>query len=128
MIVNYILLPYILAGIASIALLNTTGAVASRKFNFNVGLLSPVSFAIYTFIAYRVSKYYAIDIVVACNILIGMFEGLAGWNLLIKLKANTGQAEGQLIEISEGQRILMMAGIASFFAFVGYMIATNTGL
>ncbi len=128
MIINYSLLPYILAGIALIALLNTTGAVASRKWNFNYGLLSPVSFAIYTVIGYMLSKNYAIDIVIACNTLIGMFEGIAGWNLSMKLKANTGAAEGQLIEVTEVQRIIAMTGIAAVFGFIGYLMATNTML
>ncbi|TKK66031.1 hypothetical protein FC093_18695 [Ilyomonas limi] len=65
------------------------------------------------------------DIAIACNILIGMFDAIIGWNVSIKLKANTGQAEGQVIEITEGQRIIVMAIIGSFFAVIGYMMAHN---
>lgn len=125
MIINYSLLPYIFTGIALIALLDSFGAVTSRKLKFNYGLLSPISFGIYTLIAYLVSKQNSIDVVLACNILIGMFDAIIGWNVSMKLKANTGQAEGQLIEITDTQRILLMAIIGSVFGVIGYMMSHN---
>ncbi len=100
MFINYSLLPYLLIGIFLIAMLNTFGSIASRKFNFNYGILSPVSFAIYTVTAYFISKHNPIDIAICCNILVGMFDGTAGWYLSAKLKANTGGAEEQLVEIT----------------------------
>ena len=123
--INYSLLPYLLIGIALIALLDTFGAVASRKLKFNYGLLSPVSFAIYTVIAYLVSKHHTIDITLCCNILLGMFDATAGWYLSFKLKANTGGTEEQVLEVTAGQRILLMAVIASVFGVIGYMLAHN---
>lgn len=125
MFINYSILPFVLLGIALISLLDTFGAIASRKLNFNYGLLSPVSFAIYTCIGYFISKGNTMDIAIACNILIGMFDAIVGWNFSMKLKANTGEAEGQLIEITEGQRIIVMALIGSFFAVIGYMMVNN---
>lgn len=125
MFINYSILIYVVIGIILIALLDTFGAILSRKLKFNYGLLSPISFAIYTCIGYFISKNNSMDIAIACNILIGMFDAIIGWNVSIKLKANTGQAEGQLIEITEGQRIIAMAIIGSFFAVIGYMMAHN---
>lgn len=120
---NFVL--YLLAGILLIALLNTTGAVASRKLKFNYGLLSPLSFAIYTFIGFLISRDKPMDVALLCNVLIGLFEATAGWYLLMKLKANTGGTEEQLVVMTEGQRTLLMTVIAGVFGMIGYMIAHN---
>jgi hypothetical protein len=120
---NFIL--YIIAGIILITLLNTTGAVASRKLKFNYGLLSPISFAIYTFIGFLISKDKPMDVALLCNVLIGMFEATAGYYLLMKLKANTGGTEEQLVVLTEGQRTIVMIVIAGVFGMIGYMIAHN---
>ena len=125
MFINYSLLSFILMGIVLITLLDTFGAMASRRLKFNYGLLSPVSFSIYTLVGYLVSRHNALDIALACNILIGMFDAIIGWNVSMKLKANTGGAEEQLFEVTEGQRTLMMAVIGSVFAVIGYMMAHN---
>ena len=128
MIVHYNLLPYIIAGIALITLLDTAGAIASRKFNFNYGFLSPISFIIYTATAYLVAKNNSFDLVLSCNVLIGLYDAIIGWNVSMKLKPNTGKSKEQLIEVTEGQRIFVMTIIAAFFAFIGYMIANNVTL
>ena len=120
---NFVL--YLLAGILLITLLNTTGAVASRKLKFNYGLLSPLSFAIYTFIGFLISRDKPMDVALLCNVLIGLFEATAGWYLLMKLKANTGGTEEQLVVMTEGQRTLLMTVIAGVFGMIGYMIAHN---
>ena len=116
---------YLLAGILLITLLNTTGAVASRKLKFNYGLLSPISFAIYTFIGFLISRDKPMDVALLCNILMGLFEATAGWYLLMKLNANTGGTEEQLVAMTEGQRTLLMTVIAGVFGMIGYMIAHN---
>ena len=105
--------------------MNTTGAIASRKLKFNYGLLSPISFAIYTFIGFLISKDKPMDVVVACNVLIGLFDAVAGWNLLMRLKANTGGTEEQLVVMNEVQRTILMAVIAGVFGMIGYMLAHN---
>ena len=128
MFVNYIILPYIIAGILFVTLLNTVGAFASRKFNFNYGFLSPVSFAIYTVIAYLISKNNSVDVTVCCNILIGMFDATVGWNLSTKLKANIGGAEEQLIELTEEKRMIVTTIIASIFGIIGYMMVHNISI
>ena len=120
---NFVL--YLLAGILLITLLNTTGAVASRKLKFNYGLLSPLSFAIYTFIGFLISRDKPMDVALLCNVVIGLFEATAGWYLLMKLKANTGGTEEQLVVMTEGQRTLLMTVIAGVFGMIGYMIAHN---
>src|SRR3954469_4269049 len=120
---NFLL--YILAGILLITLLNTTGAVASRKLKFNYGLLSPISFAIYTFIGFLISRDKPMDVALLCNILMGLFEATAGWYLLMKLKANTGGSEEQLVVMTEGQRTVLTTIIAGVFGIIGYMIAHN---
>src|SRR3954454_23681744 len=95
-------------GILLITLLNTTGAIASRKLKFNYGLLSPISFVIYTFVGYMISKDKPMDVALACNVLIGLFEAVAGYNLITRLKANTGGAEEeQLVVLTEGQRMAL---------------------
>jgi len=120
---NYLV--YLVIGILLITLLNTAGAVASRKLRFNYGLLSPLSFAIYTLISFLISKEKPMDVAIACNVLIGMFDAIAGWNLLTRLKANTGKTEEQLVVMNEKQRIILMIVIAGFFGVVGYMLAHN---
>src|SRR5438270_9942968 len=124
---NYFIL-YTIAGIALITLLNTFGAIASRKLKFNYGLLSPISFVIYTIVGFLISKDKPMDVVFACNALIGIFDATAGWNLLMKLKANTGGAEEQLVILTEGQRTILMTVIAGVFGMMGYMIAHNISI
>jgi hypothetical protein len=121
---NYFIL-YTIAGIILITLLNTVGGIASRKLKFNYGMLSPVSFVIYTLIGFLISKDKPMDVVFACNALIGIFDATAGWNLLMKLKANTGGAEEQLVVMTEGQRTILMTVIAGVFGMIGYMLAHN---
>jgi hypothetical protein len=121
---NYFIL-YTITGILLISLMSTVGAIASRKLKFNYGMLSPISFIIYTFIGFLIAKDKPMDVVFACNALIGIFDATAGWNLLMKLKANTGGAEEQLVVLTEGQRTILMTVIAGVFGMIGYMIAHN---
>lgn len=125
MFVNYSILPYLLAGVMLVTLLGLFGSIASRKFNFNYGMLSPVSFAIYTIVGYLVSKHSPIDITLCCTILIGMFEATAGWRLITKLKANTGGSEEQILEVTGEQRVLLNAVIGSVFGVIGFMLYHN---
>lgn len=122
MFINYSIVPYIIVGIFSITLLNTAGAAASRRFNFNYGLLSPVSFAIYTIVGYFISKSNPIDIAICCNILVAMFDATAGWYLAAKLNVNIGGAEEQLIEMTEEKRMIAATLIASVFGVIAYMM------
>ena len=122
MFINYSILPFIIAGIFFVTLLNTAGAAASRKFNFNYGLLSPVFFAIYTVVGYFISKSSPMDVAICCNILIAMFDATAGWYLAAKLKVNTGGAEEQLIEMTEEKRMIAATVIASVFGIIAYMM------
>jgi hypothetical protein len=124
---NYFIL-FIIAGIILISLLNTVGGIASRKLKFNYGMLSPLSFVIYTIIGFLISKDKPVDVVFACNALIGIFDATAGWNLLMKLKANTGGAEEQLVVMTDGQRTILMTVIAGVFGMIGYMIAHNIAI
>src|SRR3954447_16931510 len=117
---------YTATGILLITLLNTTGAIASRKLRFNYGFLSPISFCIYTFVGYMISKDKPMDVALACNVLIGLFEAVAGYNLMMRLKANIGGTEEQLVVLTEGQRMALTTVIAGTFGVIGYMFAHNT--
>jgi hypothetical protein len=65
------------------------------------------------------------DVALTCNMLIGLLDAIVGWNLLMKLKANTDGTEEQLIEMTERQRIILMTVITGVFGVIGYMIAQN---
>ena len=122
MIINELAL-YTLLGILLVTITDALGSVASRKFDFNYGYLTPLSLGIYMLVGYLVSKEYGLTYAIISACIVGVFDATAGWQLSVALKANTGLDDEQLQKISLGYRIFGMIGIAAVFGFVGHFVA-----
>jgi len=88
---NYsVLINSLLIGLIFITLIDTLGAVASRKFNFKYTYLGLLSFAIYIGIGYLLSSWYFESIIVlAICALLGLYDSTIGLKLSIRFKANS---------------------------------------
>ena len=122
MIINDLAL-YTLLGILLVTITDGLGSVASRKFDFNYGYLTPLSLGIYMVVGYLVSKEYGLTYAIISACIVGVFDATAGWQLSVALKANTGLDDDQLEKISLGYRIFGMIGIAAVFGFLGHFVA-----
>lgn len=121
---NYtFLLPVILLGLLAITLIDSVGAVASRKFNFRYTWLSVLSFAVYIFAGYTVSKQGGLLLAIIVNLLLGLYDGTIGNQLAIALKANYMVKEEDKKYLSNHYSILSMMLFSPLLAFIGYLIA-----
>jgi len=122
MILNGLVLIMIL-GIGLITVINALGSIASRKFKFNYGFLTPISLGIYLLIGYLISKEYGLIYALVGSCIVGVYDATAGWQLSVALKANTGLDDEHLEKITLSYRIIGMIGIAMVFGFIGHFIA-----
>src|SRR5260221_13545389 len=111
---------YLLLGLSLITFTDTLGAISSRKLNFKYTYLSILSFAVYTFIGYLISKQYGIPIALLVNGLLGLYDSTIGFKLSIILKANTGLNPQKSMELVNGKTALIMIIISFEFAIFDY--------
>ena len=90
------LIKYLIIGIFSITLVDTLGAVASRKMNFKYIYLSFISIAIFILVAFFVSKEYILTNVLLTNAILGLYDCTIGLWLSIVLRANNGLTAEQI--------------------------------
>jgi len=83
----------LLAGCATVFLIDALASIASRRFNFNYTRLASLSFIVYIVIGFLGTQ--AADqisgIFVAAAV--GFFDSTAGWKISMILKANTGKVD-----------------------------------
>jgi hypothetical protein len=107
-------------GIIGITIIDTVGAVSSRKFNFKYGYLIGVSAALYIYIAFVAAIEYNYLMAFLVNGLIGYFDGTIGLRLSVFCKANGGLSKEKVQEIGKAKIALMMINVAFFFALIGF--------
>lgn len=91
---DYLILSiYFFSGLVAVTLIDTAGAVASRKLNFDYSYFCVLSFAVYIALAYFVSKQFGLKAALISNAIVGLYEGTVGFWLSIKLRANNGLSE-----------------------------------
>jgi uncharacterized membrane protein len=112
----------LIAGLLAITLLDTLGAIASRKMNFKYTYLSIVSFAIYVFIAFWVSKDYGLKPAILINGILGLYDGTIGFWLSLVLRANIGKSAEESKMTPDTQSAITMIVMAIIFAFIGFGI------
>ena len=122
MILNWLVI-YTLIGLLVITIIDTLGAIASRKLDFNYAYLTPVSLAVYLLIGYFVSKDYGLYYAILSCCVTGLFDATIGWNLSLSLKANSGLTDEEIEKLTPYSRVAGMLGIASLFAFFGSLLA-----
>jgi hypothetical protein len=76
-----------------ILIIDFWGSIASRRFDFNYAYLSLLSFALYTYIAFCLSKFCIVLPSLTVNFVIGIIDATLGVIISIKLKAKTNLTE-----------------------------------
>ena len=87
---------YFVISIIAVTLIDTVGAIASRKLKFKYGYLSFLSLAVYFALAYLNANYITLVSVVLVNAVLGFYDGTVGFWLSIILKANNGLTAEQV--------------------------------
>lgn len=119
---NFNFLIYALVGLASITLVDTIGAIASRKMNFKYSYLSVVSFTIYILVAFFVAKDYSLPLALFINAILGLYDGTIGFWFSIILKANNGLTTEQINELLGVKSGFYMILISLIFSIIGYIL------
>ncbi len=114
---------WLILGLVLITLIDTVGAIASRKFNFKYAYLSIFSFAVYVGLGYLLSKQYDPLFVFLIAGLLGLYDGTIGLRLSIILKANNGLGTNKSMELLNAKTAISMVFTAILFAFIGIQLA-----
>jgi ABC-type polysaccharide transport system permease subunit len=117
------ILPALLSGLLVITLIDSIGALASRKLHFNYAWLSVSSFLVYTFIGYFVSNNSGLLMALLVNNAIGLYDATVGLRLSMALKANYILREEDKKYLSTETTEATMFIIVTALAFIGYFIA-----
>ena len=120
---NTNLIKYLIIGIFSITLVDTLGAVASRKMNFKYIYLSIFSFAIYILFAFFFSKEYILTNVLLTNAILGLYDCTIGLWLSIVLRANNGLTAEQIKELFTLKSSIAMIVISVIFGLMGFELS-----
>lgn len=115
-------IPFTIGAIVVIALLNTIGAITSRRFNYKYAWLSVLSFSVYSFIGYSMGPRLGISIAILCSLVVGFFDATAGWKISKLLKANFGIPDEFLEKLTVQTNLTVMLFVAPFFSFSGYLL------
>ena len=110
------------AGIIAVTLIDTLGAIASRKFNFNYGWLIILSLLVYTFTAYFISARTNLSLAFLANCIIGLYDGTLGWKFALALNAKTGMTEEEIKDANLTLRLVAMLIISFGFGYLGFLI------
>ena len=116
------IIPALLSGLLVVTLIDTVGALASRKLNFNYAWLSVFSFLVYTSLGYIVSVHGGLLMALLINNAIGLYDATVGLRLAVALKANYILREEDKKYLSAQTTVASMLIIATVFAFIGYFI------
>jgi len=112
-----------LTGITAIAILNSAGALLSRKLNFNFSRLSIFSFSIYIAIAYFVSIESGKNPALISAVAIGIFDATAGWEISKACRANFGMYKEMIENISIHTRVFGTVLFSVLLGFIGYWLS-----
>lgn len=124
MISQYVyLLPITLLGLLAVTLIDTLGAWASRKLDFNYRWLAIPSYAVYVFVGYTVSRQDGLLMAIIIDLLIGLYDGTVGLKLALILDANYRLNEEEKDLLTTQVAVFSMMLIAPLMAFIGYLIA-----
>ena len=112
-----------LLGIALIVVIDTIGAILSRKLKFHYALLSIASIVIYILIASFIATKSNLLQTMAAVIAMGIFDATIGWELTKKLGANFGDLKDEIEKISVHGRVTANIIFSIVAGFIGYWIS-----
>jgi len=111
------------SGIIAVTVIDALGSFTSRKLRYNYAYLTPLSFAVYTFIGFYVSKISQLDSAIMANCLVGIYDGTIGWKIAVSLDANMGAQKEEALNRPATSRIAFMVIVGAAFACLGHWLA-----
>jgi hypothetical protein len=114
---------YFLGGLVLITAIDTLGAIASRKFNFNYAYLSVLSFAVHIALGYFVSLQYGLSGAIVASAVAGLYDATIGFKLSIHLNANNGLSKEEALKTLNVKTVITVACISMVFGIVGYALS-----
>ena len=112
----------LLIGCVTVIVFNALSSIASRRLNFNYGLLFPVSFAIYAAIGFFGNKLSDQSNGVIVATAVGFFEATVGWKISMVLKANTGKTPNNPSVLQWISTAVFVTLLAAVCGYVGTVI------
>lgn len=113
---------YFLIGIFLITLVDILGAVSSRTADYSYTQLAGLSFIVYTFLGYLLSKVTQFEYVIILSCLAGVYDATVGWKLALGFKANIKLTEEELEKVTLTSRLVVMICLSALFGYIGYCI------
>lgn len=109
----------LLGGFVAVTLLDSLGAIASRRFDFNYALLSPLSILIFGMVAAWAAPLSNFYTAVSIAGLVGLYDGTIGWKISKALDANMGVLASEDSEQLEWRTIVLTISFAMICGMVG---------
>jgi hypothetical protein len=109
---------WVFIGIISIIILDVVGSIASRIIGFKYVYFAPLSFAIYTYISFMITREVDWKIAILVVSLLGIFDATIGWKLSAYFRANMDMKYQITL-----QNVLSMAFLTTIFGIIGSLIA-----
>jgi len=106
-------------GMIIIGLSDAVGSIASRKFDFNYSLLTPVAFMIYATIGFLATREKDLKTGVLIASAAGLFDSTVGWKISMLLGANTGSIKIDPTITIWVITIIFVTGLAALCGLIG---------
>ncbi len=111
------------SGLLGITLIDTLGAIASRRLSFKYVYLSILSFLVYTTTGFFTGKIFDLSMAISVNAVLGLFDGTVGLWLSIILRANTGLSTEESYKMIGPKTAISMILMGILFALIGNSIS-----
>ncbi len=120
---------FFIVGIAllSVTAIDALGAIASRKFRFNYGYFTVLSFTAYLLTGYFLSFVTSLSSVLLLCGMIGIFDGTIGFKIAKRLKPYAGKVNYDEIK-HDYSVVLIIFFLAIIVGALGYACAFLIGL
>lgn len=115
-------LPFLLFGLIGVTLIDSVGAIASRKLQFNYGYLTPISLAVYGLLGYLTAGVAGSTVVILYSLLVGFYDATVGMYLSRRCNANLGELKEYSDNLTHRDTLGLMLVIAPGFALLGYLL------
>lgn len=109
----------------AVTLIDTIGAVASRRLQFNYTYLSILTLAVYAMLGYYGAGTATNKMVLLASVIVGAYDATVGFKLSKICNANFGRFEKDTKKVGYGYVLVTMIIIAPLFSGIGYAIKTN---
>ena len=103
----------ILAGLIAVTAIDILGSIASRKYRFIYAKLTPLSFAVYTLIGFSLGINLDFISTICGTILVGLYFSK-------RFRANFGEHEDRIKNMSQNQAIGIMVGTCLISGAIGF--------